>query len=157
MLVYFCSPSSELEEAQETLEKTSDPSILRSQVLSPLLALSLLLNMVLGGKVLGGQGVGGQVMDLLGPLSPIITRALEVTEKKDEEEQEEPLLQLTNMLSSKLFSGDEGLLWRRQEEENEIEQDPIKVLKNVKKDREDRFGRKKDYRRRQRVQSFRDK
>ena len=156
MLVHFCSPPSQLEEAQETLEKTSDPSILRSQVFSPLLALSLLLNLVLGGKVLGGQGVGGQVLDLLGPLSPLITRALEMTEKKEEKD-EEPLLQLTNMLSSKLLSGEEGLLWRRQEKENEIEEDPIKVLKKVKKDRDDRFGRKKDYRRRQRVQSFRDK
>ena len=79
-----------------------------------------------------------------------------------------PLLQLTNLLTTKLLNnlGDD-VVWPRIKEMDEMEgeeeqnlvarDDPIRILKKIRKEKESVFGKKKQYVRRKHINHMRDK
>ena len=79
-----------------------------------------------------------------------------------------PLLQLTNLLTTKLLNnlGDD-VVWPRikemeemveEEEQNMVARDdPIRILKKIRKEKESVFGKKKQYVRRKHINHMRDK
>ena len=83
-------------------------------------------------------------------------------------DEEAPLLQLTNLLTTKLLNNlGEDVVWpriRTEEEEKEqkgnmltFKADPIRILKRIRKEKEGIFGKKKHYVRRKHVTQMRDK
>ena len=82
-------------------------------------------------------------------------------------DEEAPLLQLTNLLTTKLLNNlGEDVVWPRIRTEEEKEQkgnmltykaDPIRILKKIRKEKEGIFGKKKHYVRRKHVTQMRDK
>ena len=82
-------------------------------------------------------------------------------------DEEPPLLQLTNLLTTKLLNNlGEDVVWPRIRTEEEKEQkgnmlafkaDPIRILKKIRKEKEGIFGKKKHYVRRKHVTQMRDK
>ena len=83
-------------------------------------------------------------------------------------DEEPPLLQLTNLLTTKLLNNlGEDVVWpriRTEEEEKEqkgnmltFKADPIRILKKIRKEKEGIFGKKKHYVRRKHVTQMRDK
>ena len=83
-------------------------------------------------------------------------------------DEERPLLQLTNLLTTKLLNNlGEDVVWpriRTEEEEKEqkgnmltFKADPIRILKRIRKEKEGIFGKKKHYVRRKHVTQMRDK
>ena len=78
--------------------------------------------------------------------------------------EEPPLLQLTNLLTTKLLNNlGEDVVWPRIEIEKEEEnlvaenENPIRILKKIRKEKEGVFGKKKHYVRRKHVNHMRDK
>ena len=74
--------------------------------------------------------------------------------------EEPPLLQLTNLLTTKLLNNlGEDVVWprKKKEEENLDAKDPIRILKKIRKEKEGVFGKKKHYVRRKQVNQMRDK
>ena len=83
-------------------------------------------------------------------------------------DEEAPLLQLTNLLTTKLLNNlGEDVVWpriRTEEEEKDqmgnmltFKADPIRILKKIRKEKEGIFGKKKHYVRRKHVTQMRDK
>ena len=83
-------------------------------------------------------------------------------------DEEPPLLQLTNLLTTKLLNNlGEDVVWpriRTEEEEKDqmgnmltFKADPIRILKKIRKEKEGIFGKKKHYVRRKHVTQMRDK
>ena len=82
-------------------------------------------------------------------------------------DEEAPLLQLTNLLTTKLLNNlGEDVVWPRIRTEEEKEQkgnmltvkaDPIRILKKIRKEKEGIFGKKKHFVRRKHVTQMRDK
>ena len=83
-------------------------------------------------------------------------------------DEEAPLLQLTNLLTTKLLNNlGEDVVWPRIRTEEEKEEqkgnmltykaDPIRILKKIRKEKEGIFGKKKHYVRRKHVTQMRDK
>ena len=82
-------------------------------------------------------------------------------------DEEAPLLQLTNLLTTKLLNNlGEDVVWPRIRTEEEKEQegnmltfkaDPIRILKKIRKEKEGIFGKKKHYVRRKHLTQMRDK
>ena len=74
--------------------------------------------------------------------------------------EEPPLLQLTNLLTTKLLNNlGEDVVWPRikMEENLDAKKDPIRILKKIRKEKEGVFGKKKNYVRRKHVNQMRDK
>ena len=76
--------------------------------------------------------------------------------------EEPPLLQLTNLLTTKLLNNlGEDVVWPRikQKKENLVaeNENPIRILKKIRKEKEGVFGKKKHYVRRKHVNHMRDK
>ena len=83
-------------------------------------------------------------------------------------DEEAPLLQLTNLLTTKLLNNlGEDVVWpriRTEEEEKDqmgnmltFKADPIRILKKIRKEKEGIFGKKKHYVRRKHLTQMRDK
>ena len=83
-------------------------------------------------------------------------------------DEEPPLLQLTNLLTTKLLNNlGEDVVWpriRTEEEDKEqmgnmltFKADPIRILKKIRKEKEGIFGKKKHYVRRKHLTQMRDK
>ena len=83
-------------------------------------------------------------------------------------DEEAPLLQLTNLLTTKLLNNlGEDVVWPRIRAEEEKEEqegnmltfkaDPIRILKKIRKEKEGIFGKKKHYVRRKHLTQMRDK
>ena len=83
-------------------------------------------------------------------------------------DEEAPLLQLTNLLTTKLLNNlGEDVVWPRIRTEEEkkdqmgnmltFKADPIRILKKIRKEKEGIFGKKKHYVRRKHVTQMRDK
>ena len=83
-------------------------------------------------------------------------------------DEEAPLLQLTNLLTTKLLNNlGEDVVWpriRTEEEDKEqmgnmlaFKADPIRILKKIRKEKEGIFGKKKHYVRRKHLTQMRDK
>ena len=74
--------------------------------------------------------------------------------------EEPPLLQLTNLLTTKLLNNlGEDVVWPqiKMEEDLDTKKDPIRILKKIRKEKEGVFGKKKNYVRRKHVNHMRDK
>ena len=130
---------------EEVLEKTSSQSsFIKAKVFYPLLATSLLFNLV----------VGSQVFDLL-PVLASLTSLTSLADPTEETVTADPLHQLTSLLTSKLMEGlEEDAGWGDQQ--NEVH-NPIRALEKVKEERDAAFGKKKRFQRRKPLEGFRDK
>ena len=124
---------------KETITET-DTSFMRSELFYPILLMSLLFNMV----------IGGQAFNVFSPL------AASFIEKSDEDFSNlDPIFELTNMIGQKLLSGKQIDIFRNERGErnttptlrkksgktpiDEVESDPIQTLYNLSKKKRKKF------------------